>query len=137
MVLLLSLSCRPRSAFFWLLSMLAVSTVGAIRPVRDFLPFMLPFGVLVQELFRWVYFKGYAGLCHLLKRGTPSIEFSTHEQLGIAVGKQSTWLGAAAQPSTHRLQRSAWVYALAVVVWLVALDSRAQRVASVSPYVTR
>lgn len=76
MVLLLSLSCRPRSAFFWLLSMLAVTTVGAIRPVRDFLPFMLPFGVLVQELFRWVYFKGCAGLCHLLKRGTPSIEFS-------------------------------------------------------------
>ena len=54
---------------------------------------MLPFGVLVQELFRWVYFKGFAGLCHLLKRGTPSIEFSTHEQLGIAVGKQSSWLG--------------------------------------------
>jgi hypothetical protein len=75
------------SAFFWLLSILVVSTVGAIRPLRAFLPVMLPFGVLVQELFRWVYFRGFAGLCHLLRRGTPSIEFSVHEQLGVAVGK--------------------------------------------------
>jgi hypothetical protein len=84
------------SAFFWLLSILVVSTVGAIRPLRAFLPVMLPFGVLVQELFRWLYFKGYAVLCHLLQRGTPSIEFSIHEQLGIAVGEGSHELATAA-----------------------------------------
>lgn len=89
---------RLHSAFFWLLSILVVSTVGAIRPLRAFLPVMLPFGVLVQELFRWIYFRGFAGLCHLLRRGTPSIEFSVHEQLGIAVGE----LKLATHPSSPR-----------------------------------
>ena len=73
------------SAFFWLLSILAVSIVGSIRPLRAFLPVMLPFGVLVQEMFRWVYFMGFMGVCMRLKNGTPSIDFSVQEQLGIAV----------------------------------------------------
>lgn len=77
--------------------MLAVSIVGAIRPLRDFLPVMLPFSVLVQELFRWVYFMGFTGLCRRLKAGTPSIEFSVQEQLGVAVGKLTAGAKARAQ----------------------------------------
>jgi hypothetical protein len=64
---------------------------------------MLPFGVLVQELFRWAYFRAYAGLCHLLQRGTPSIEFSVSEQLGIAVGETAAswpWLRARLRPGS-------------------------------------
>ena len=87
-MLTVALTVAPcaRSAFVWLLSILVVSIAGSIRPLREFLPAMLPLGVLVQELFRWLYFAGFAGLCRRLKAGTPSIEFSVQEQLGIAVG---------------------------------------------------
>ena len=44
-------------AFFWLLSLFLSSIIWtAVPPLRDTLAFTLPFSVLLQELFRYLYF---------------------------------------------------------------------------------
>ena len=76
-----------RSSFVWLLSILVVALLAwAISPLRGAPAVLLPLGVLVQEYFRRAYFKGFAGLCRRLKDATPSIEFTTEERLGFAIG---------------------------------------------------
>ena len=47
-----------RRAFFWLLSLFLSSLIWtAVPPLRDTPAFTLPFSVLLQELFRYLYFR--------------------------------------------------------------------------------
>ena len=76
------------SAFFWLLSILLVSLlVYVISPLDRYPLVLLPLGVLVQEYFRRLYFRGFAGLCTRLRSVRPPIEFSAEERLGVALGR--------------------------------------------------
>jgi anterior pharynx defective protein 1 len=47
-----------KSAFFWLVALLLTSVLWyVITPARLFYPVTLVYGVLLQELIRWGYFK--------------------------------------------------------------------------------
>jgi len=57
-IALLNIRFLITSAFFWLLSILLSSAIWyVVKPVQTLNPVTIAYSVLLQELFRWLYYK--------------------------------------------------------------------------------